>query len=47
MLALLLQCDPTLMPDELRDMLLNASVLLDGGDMNTQGRGLVSLTRVN
>jgi serine protease AprX len=47
MLALLLQRDPNLTPDELREMLLSTSVPLDGGDPNTQGRGLVSLTRVN
>jgi serine protease AprX len=47
MLALLLERDPNLTPDELRDMLLNACVPLGGVDGNTQGRGLVSLTRVN
>jgi serine protease AprX len=47
MLALLLERDPSLTPDELRDILLNASAPLDVGDTNTQGHGLVSLTRVN
>jgi serine protease AprX len=46
MLALLLERDPNLTPDELRDMLINACVPLDGIDVNTQGSGLVSLARV-
>jgi serine protease AprX len=46
MLALLLERDPNLTPDELRDMLLNACESLTGIDINTQGKGLVSLTRV-
>jgi len=46
-LALLLERDPNLTPDELRDILLKACALLDDLDVNTQGRGLVSLIRVN
>jgi serine protease AprX len=44
-LALLLERDPNLTPNELRDVLLNACDLLAGIDANTQGVGLVSLTR--
>lgn len=47
MLALLLERDPSLTPDEVRDVLLNACAPLDGIDESTQGRGLVSLGRVN
>jgi serine protease AprX len=46
-LALLLERNPTLTPDELRDVLLNACVPLNGIDVNTQGQGLVSLVRVD
>jgi serine protease AprX len=47
MLALLLERDPSLTPDELRVILLNACAPLAVGDANTQGKGLVSLARVN
>lgn len=46
MLALLLERDPNLTPDELREILSNACVPLDGVDTNTQGDGSVSLIRV-
>jgi len=46
MLALLLERDPSLTPDQLRNMLVNASVSLDGIEVNTQGQGLVSLVRI-
>jgi serine protease AprX len=46
MLALLLERDPNLVPDDLRDMLLNACASLGSIDVNTQGSGLVSLARV-
>jgi serine protease AprX len=46
-LGLLLERDPNLTPDELRDILLNACKALSGVDVNTQGKGLVSLTKVN
>lgn len=46
LLALLSERDPNLTPDQLRDMLLNACAPLDGIGADTQGRGLVSLTRV-
>lgn len=46
MLALLLERDPNLTPDQLRDMLLNACAPLNGISVDAQGRGLVSLTRV-
>jgi serine protease AprX len=45
-LALLLERDPSLTPDQLRDMLLNACAPLNGISVDAQGRGLVSLTRV-
>jgi len=45
-LTLLLERDPNLTPNELRDILSNACALLTGLDANTQGRGLVSLIRV-
>lgn len=45
-LALLLERDPNLMPDQLRDILLNACAPLDQIDVETQGSGLVSLGRV-
>jgi serine protease AprX len=47
MLALLLERDPSLTPGELRDILLQAADSLTVGDTNTQGQGLVSLTRVD
>jgi serine protease AprX len=43
MLALLLERDPSLRPNQLRDILLNACTILAGADENTQGKGLVSL----
>lgn len=46
MLALLLERDPNLTPDELRDTLLSACAPLNDIDINTQGSGLVSLARV-
>jgi serine protease AprX len=46
MLALLLERDPNLTPDELRDMLINACTPLDGIDASAQGSGVVSLARV-
>jgi serine protease AprX len=46
MLALLLERDPNLTPDELRDILISACAPLDDVDVNTQGSGLVSLARV-
>lgn len=46
MLALLLERDPNLTPDGLRELLLTASALFDGVDPNTQGHGLVSLARM-
>jgi serine protease AprX len=46
-LALLLERDPNLTPDQLRDTLLNACAPLDGISVDAQGRGLVSLARVN
>ena len=45
-LTLLLERDPNLTPNELRDTLSNACALLKELDVNTQGRGLVSLIRV-
>lgn len=47
LLSLLLERNPNLTPDELRDILLSACKPLAGLDVNTQGQGLVSLTRVN
>jgi serine protease AprX len=44
--ALLLERDPTLTPDAVRNLLLGACVPLDGIELNTQGDGLVSLVRV-
>ena len=41
--ALLLQQDPNLTPDVLREKLLAACTLISGLDVNTQGRGLLSL----
>lgn len=46
-LALLLERDPNLTPDQLRDTLLNACAPLGGISDDAQGRGPVSLTRVN
>lgn len=46
MLALLLERDPNLTPDRLRDILLNACAALGGFDDAAQGQGLVSLNRV-
>jgi len=46
-LALLLERDPSLTPDELRDTLLSLSTSLPGVDDNTEGRGLFSLAGVN
>jgi len=45
-LTLLLEREPNLTPNELRDTLSNACALLKELDVNTQGRGLVSLIRV-
>ena len=45
-LTLLLEREPNLTPNELRDTLSNACALLKELDGNTQGRGLVSLIRV-
>ena len=47
MLALLCERNPELTPDELRDMLLQACVPIGGVNANTQGQGLVSLTRIH
>lgn len=46
LVALLLERDPGLTPDAVRDVLLNASTPLDGVGVNTQGNGLLSLTKV-
>lgn len=46
-LALLLERDPNLTPDDLRTILLDACTPLEGLDANTQGRGLVSLTGID
>jgi serine protease AprX len=46
MSALILERNPELTPDEVRDLLLSVSVPLDGIDEDTQGRGLVSLARI-
>lgn len=46
MSALLLERDPNLTPDELRNLLLEACAPLAGIDKNTQGKGIVSLSRV-
>jgi serine protease AprX len=46
-LGLLLERDPNLTPNELRDILLNACVPLDGVDVNTQGNGLISMKLIN
>lgn len=46
-LSLLLERNPNLTPDEVRDILLNACKPLKKLDANTQGRGLVSLANVN
>jgi serine protease AprX len=45
-LTLLLERNPNLTPNDLRDILLNTSALLTGPDVNTQGKGLVSLVGV-
>lgn len=47
LLALLIERDPNLTPAQLRDFLLNACAPLNGIEENTQGRGLVSLAKVN
>lgn len=44
LLALLLERDPDLTPDTVRDLLLSSCVPLDGIDDNTQGKGLVAVT---
>ena len=44
--ALLLERDPNLTPDQVRDILLNECTALNGIDVNTQGRGLTSLERL-
>lgn len=46
MLALLLERDPNLTPDQARDVLLEACDPLGGFDGAAQGQGMVSLTRV-
>jgi serine protease AprX len=45
MLALLLDRDPDLSPDELRDLVLGACEQFEGIDADTQGQGLVSMER--
>jgi len=44
--ALLLEQEPNLTPDQLRDSLLVACTFLNGFDVNTQGKGLVSLASI-
>ncbi len=46
MLALLLERDPSLTPNDLRTLLLNACAPIGGINVNTQGSGLVSMTRI-
>ena len=46
LLALILEEDPSLTPDQQRDALLRACALLASGDENLQGGGLVSLERL-
>jgi serine protease AprX len=46
LLALILEGEPDLTPTQQRERLLSACKLLDGYDANTQGAGLVSLTRL-
>ena len=46
LVALLLERDPSLTPDQVRDALLNACTPLNGFDANTEGRGLLSVLHV-
>ena len=46
LVALLLERDPGLKPDQVRNILLNACTPLNGFDANTEGRGLLSFAQV-
>lgn len=47
LVALLLERDPSLTPDQVRDILVNACTPLNGAvDLNTEGQGLLSLLQV-
>ena len=46
LVALLLERNPALTPDQVRDLLLKACTPLDGTDVNTAGQGLISLSHV-
>ena len=46
LVALLLERDPSLTPDQVRNALLNACTPLNGFDINTEGQGLLSLLQV-
>lgn len=46
MAALVLEQDPDVSPDEIRALFLDACALLPGVDENTQGAGVVSLSRL-
>jgi serine protease AprX len=47
LVALLLERDPSLTPDQVRNVLLSACTPLNGFDANTEGLGLLSLAQVN
>jgi len=46
LVALLLERNPALTPDQVRNLLLKACTPLDGADVNTAGQGLLSLAHV-